>query len=394
MDDIKIKKISTDMTNYVDIDGNFNIALKKIDFELSAKDYNILFPTDPRITVSNIDFYIVDENSKEYSCIGCVAGLYFGQSIKIKVISINLIFEDLIHNNEDLKTNYIKFETSYPSHYKYGSYIKNFKIKYTQDKTIYIKKEFTNELIKINISIESKTETKREKLDDLLYSLLEIIYLLFGCIPKLEKYTFKFNNKYINTYFNIADKYFQNTKSGSSDDCLSTIDETILTKDLIKKFIKFRKETSILYDMFMINQNGMNYVEITNSMLVQLIEGTYKTFTGLDKKLWEILDFYFKQNPATNMLLNKKDLKSAKNPNNTAIFLYKAKEHRHYLSHLNINEKKKVFNGLENNYAKFKLVLCLRLIYMEYLGITPDNQMLNNIIKSIDNWGIKHKIKI
>lgn len=112
MDDIKIKKISTDMTNYVDIDGNFNIALKKIDFELSAKDYNILFPTDPRITVSNIDFYIVDENGKEYSCIGCVAGLYFGQSIKIKVISINLIFEDLIHNSEDLKTNYIKFETS------------------------------------------------------------------------------------------------------------------------------------------------------------------------------------------------------------------------------------------------------------------------------------------
>ena len=29
MDDIKIKKISTDMTNYVEIDGNFNIALKK-----------------------------------------------------------------------------------------------------------------------------------------------------------------------------------------------------------------------------------------------------------------------------------------------------------------------------------------------------------------------------
>ncbi len=29
MDDIKIKKISIDMTNYVDIDGNFNIALKK-----------------------------------------------------------------------------------------------------------------------------------------------------------------------------------------------------------------------------------------------------------------------------------------------------------------------------------------------------------------------------
>ena len=149
MNDIKIKKISTDMINYVEIDGNFNIALKKMDFELSAKDYNILFPTDPRITVSNIDFYTIDENDKEYSCIGCVAGLYFGQSIKIKVVSINLIFENLIHTNENLKTNYIEFETSYPKHYKYGCYIKDFKIKYTKDKTIYIRKEYTDELLKI-----------------------------------------------------------------------------------------------------------------------------------------------------------------------------------------------------------------------------------------------------
>lgn len=294
MEKIIIKRISTNMIDYVNVNGTLNIELKKMNFELLPNNYNILFPTDPRINVSNKDFYIIDEYGKEYSCIGCVVGLYFGQTIKIKVVSINLIFEDLIHNSENLKISYIEFETSYPRHYKYGSYIKDLKIKYTKDKTIYIKKEFTNELIKINISIESKTETKREKLDDLLYSLLEIIYLLFGCIPKLEKCTFKFNNKDINAYFNIADKYFQNTKSGSSDDCLSIIDEKILTKHLIKKFIKFRKETSILYDMFMINQNGMNYVEITNSMLVQLIEGTYKTFTGLDKKLWEILDFYFK----------------------------------------------------------------------------------------------------
>ena len=229
MNNIIIKKISTNMIDYIEIDGNLNIELKKMNFELLPKDYNLLFPTDPRISVSNIDFYVIDENGKEYSCIGSVAGLYFGQTIKIKVVSINLIFENLIHNNENLKTNYIEFETSYPRHYKYGCYIKDFKIKYTKDKTIYIKKEYTDELFKIKISIESKIETKREKLDDLLYSLLEIIYLLFGCIPKLEKYTFKFDNKDIITHFNLADKYFQNTKSGSNDHCLSIIDETILT---------------------------------------------------------------------------------------------------------------------------------------------------------------------
>lgn len=394
MNNIIIKKISTNMIDYIDIDGILNIEHKKMNFELLLKDYNTLFPVVPRTTISNIDLYMIDENGKEFSCIGCIAGLYFGQSIKIKIVSINLIFENLLNNNDDLKTNYIEFETSYPLYYKYGYYIKDFKIKYTKDKTIYIKKKCTDELLKINISIESQIETKRKKLDVILYSILEIIYLLFGCIPKLEKYTFRFDNKEITVYFNIADKYFQNTKSGSNDDCLSIIDETVLTKDLIKKFIKFRKETSILYDMFMINQNGMNYVEITNSMLVQLIEGTYKTLTNTKKELWEILNFYFKQNPSTNMLLNKKDLKSAKDSFNTPIFLYKAKEHRNYLSHLNMNENKKLFNGLENNYAKFKLILCLRLIYMENLGIVPDRKMLNNIIKSIDNWGVKYKIKI
>ena len=195
MENINIKKLSTNMIDYIDVNGTLNIELKKMNFELSPKNYNILFPVDPRTNASNIDLYVTDEKGKEYSCIGCVAGLYFGQSIKIKVVSINLIFENLIHNNENLKTNYIEFKTSYPKHYKYGCYIKDFKIKYTKDKTIYIKKEYADELIKINISIESKIETKREKLDDLLYSLLEIIYLLFGCIPKLEIYTFKYNNK-------------------------------------------------------------------------------------------------------------------------------------------------------------------------------------------------------
>ena len=393
MNDIIIKKVSTNMKDYIDINGTLNIEFKKMNFEISQKEYNTLFVFDPIASPSNIDFYIIDKNDKEYSCIGCVTGFSFGQVVKIKIVNINLIFENLIHNNKNIKTNYIEFETTYPHHYKYDCYIKDFKIKYTQDKNIYVKKEVTKDFIKINISVKSRNKIKREKLDDVLYTLLEIIYLFFGCIPKLNKYIFKYDNKYIFAHFYIADKYFQNTKSGSNDECLLVIDETTLTKELIKKFIKFRKETSILYDMFMINQNGINYVEITNSMLIQLIEGTYKTFTKTKKKLWEILEFYFVKNSATNMILNKKDLKNAKDTHNTPIFLYKAKEHRNYLSHLNMNDKKKVFNKLENNYAKFKLILCLRLIYMEHLGIVPDQQMLNNIISSIDNWGIKNKIK-
>ena len=44
----------------------------------------------------------------------------------------------------------------------------------------------------------------------------------------------------------------------------------------------------------MISQNGIGYIEINNSLLVQLIEGTYITLNNdNNKKLWEILEYYF-----------------------------------------------------------------------------------------------------
>ena len=44
----------------------------------------------------------------------------------------------------------------------------------------------------------------------------------------------------------------------------------------------------------MTNMNGDSYVEIKNSMLVQLLEGLYKTMNpGAKMDLWQILEFYF-----------------------------------------------------------------------------------------------------
>lgn len=395
MNNVVITQLSTNMLDYININGNLDIENKKMNFEISFDDYKKIFNTDLRKTASNIDLFVIDNCNKKYSCIGCIAGFTFGSIIKFKVVNINLIFENFIGQTEKIMTNHIEFETTYPRHYLYGCYINDLKIKYTQSKTIIISKSLDEQYIKLNFSIDSKIPAVREKLDDLLYTVLEIIYLIFGSMPKLNRYKFKYNNEDVIVYFDLANKYIQNTKSGSNDDALAIIDEKILTKDLIKRFIKFRKETSILYDMFLINGNSDNYTEITNCMLIQLIEGTYRTFNpGVQKELWEILDYYFIQNTNTKMILNKKDLKNAKDVHNTPIFLYKAKEHRHYLSHLNMNESKKVFYQLENNYAKFKLILCLRLVYMEYLGINYEKDKLNKIIKSINDWGNRNKIKI
>lgn len=397
MDNIIISKISIDKVNYIDISGYLDLENMHFQTEISFDKYNLLSNGRTKETMIKTNLYLLDCDGVYYSCVGCISSLKFNENndkIFIKTKSINLIFENYLGEEKDILTNKIVFETSYPRDYLYGCYVNDFKIKYSSNKIITINKSFNEEKINLLFTVEYKKITKREKLDDVLYSILEIFYLIFGCIPKLEKYVFYISNTKVIIYQKLADKYLQNLKSGSNDYALSIIDKTVLTPRLIKDFQKFRKKTKILYDIFMTCQNGNNYIEIDNSMLVQLIEGTYKTLNKKSAKLWKILEYYFINNQGTNSILNNKDLKKKNDEHNTPVFLYKAKQHRHYLSHLNMNENKDVFVRLENNYARFKLILCLRLIYMQYLDINCEEEKLDRLIDSINKWGKRNKIKI
>lgn len=397
MELVKINKISVNKKDYFNINGFLDLENLSFQFDLSFEDYFAIFNRPLLFPLPAMNLYLIDENGKNYSCLECLLGYKTNSSVSFKTVSINYIFENYIGEKDNILTDKIIFETSYPKSYHYGCYINKFKIKYTSQKNIYIDKKIDNSNDKtiLFFRIESKIKTKREKLDDVLYRVLEIFYLIFGSIPKIEKYIFYVGDDEIILYQKIADKYFQNLKSGSNDSALSVISSEVLTADLIKRFIKFRKDTYILYDVFMTSQNGIGYMEMNNSLLVQLIEGTYITLNNDNKKeLWQILEYYFLKDNTIKQILNKKDLKNANDSHNTSIFLLKAKEHRHYLSHFNMNENKKVFEQLENNYAQFKLILCLRIIYMNYLNIKINQEMLNKLVDSINKWGERRKIKI
>lgn len=398
MELIKISKLSLDKENYYDINCYLDLENLSLQFNLSLDEYFNIFKQSFFRQISMINLYLVDKNNINYSCIGCIFSYNKDSSnINLNSTSINFILKNYIGDEKNILTDKIMFETSYPEHYLYNCYINEFIIKYTSKKVIKINKkvDYLNKKFVLIFTIESKVKTRREKLDDLLYAILEIVYLIFGCIPKLEKYKFNIDGEEVTFYQKIVDKYYQNLKSGSNDSALSVIDSNILTADLIKKFIKFRKDTHILYDIFMTSQNGIGYIEMNNSLLVQLIEGTYITLNNDNSKtLREILNYYFLNDSCVKNLLNKKDLRKANDINRTPIFLLKAKEHRHYLSHFNMNENKNIYKFLENNYAEFKLILCLRIIYMKHLNISIDQEKLNKIIESVNKWGERHKIKI
>lgn len=394
MFDKRIIKVSSDCSSFIDIDGLLNIENKSFSFVLSIEEYITLFKSDPIKGLEPTNLYFLDENSIKYTCFNCIIGFNMFSNIHITCSSIDLILENIFSPVENILVDEIVFQTSFPKSNSLICYIENINFDYSDSISIDIKKDISKEYNRLIISASSKTKINYKDLDNYAFYTLELLFLLFGCMPKLENFSARIDSNTIVIHFNLVDKYQQNLKNGSTTACLIDITKDIFTKELLEKFIQFRNDTLILYDIFMINVNSYNYVEIKNSMYVQLLEGTYRTIiSSSDCELWEILKYYFKDSPVTNMLLNSYDLQDSNNQYHTAIFLHKSLNHRNYLSHLNVTEQKNIFYQLENNYAQMKFIICLRLTFMNYLGLSPDNDKINRLLNSITKWYEDHNLK-
>ena len=90
MNNVVITQLSTNMLDYININGNLDIENKKMNFEISFDDYKKIFNTDLRKTASNIDLFVIDNCNKKYSCIGCIAGFTFGSMKRRWCCMINM----------------------------------------------------------------------------------------------------------------------------------------------------------------------------------------------------------------------------------------------------------------------------------------------------------------
>lgn len=395
-----IRKISVDKQTFFDVEGLLDLSTRTLKLNIPLLSFENIFDFKPRdlflhpekINMYKI-IYVCDNNKIFYTCFNCIFGFKYTDPINIYSAPIDCIFENTMADTNNIDINKLSFVTTLPR--KFSSYIANIDFKYTKSKSISIGTSLDNDKVIINYSAISLKKIKYNKLSEILYSLLELTFLYLGDIPKIEN-IIVYDEENINIYIESAPKYIQrkNIYNSSSNGILSYLDANYISSKLLRDFISFRKKTKILYDMLMINMNGNGYLEITNSMLVQLLEGLYKTINpSNNKKLREILNFYYMQNPTIKTLLVKRDLKDAGDIHHTPIFLLKAKEHRHYLSHLNMNQSKKVFFKLENNYAYWKLCHCIRIYIMQLLGIPINIKEFNNTKNSIEKWAKDHHLR-
>lgn len=400
MNSKKIIKISIDRNKLINVNGSLDLINRVleifIDFDKFEDAFNFpakeLFLHPEKINENKV-VYVVDENGIYYSCFNCIFGFNYNNPLRIYSSPIDFIMENILSDTNNIDTNKITFKTSLPK--KYSLYIGKMSFKYTKTKEIIIDKYIDNDKLIIEYSIKSNTKVPYNNLSRIIYSLLEVSFLCLGDVPRIERVSI-YNEIEMIYYFESAPKYIQraNIYRSTTNGVLSYVESKTISATLIKRFIKFRKDTKILFDLLMIHMNGDGYLEITNSMLVQLLEGFYKTInSGTNKELWEILDFYYIQNPIIKTLLVSRDLKTAGDVHNTPIFLLKAKEHRHYLSHLNMNESKKVFFQLENNYAYWKLCHGLRIYIMQIISLPINFEEYDKFKNSVETWAKEHRLR-
>lgn len=400
MSNINIKSFSLDKNEFYNVNGTIDLIKRNICFSISSEEIKrilgveieeLLFGADSVMKkLENI--YLYDENNVVYYCIGCIFSIKAKDIVEFSSVAINIMLENTVTDINEIKTNKVTFKTNYMGRSIHAAYIRSYSFSYDSTKKIIVNTH-TDDNYNIDITVESSKKYSYYKLSKILYTYIEMLFLLFGDMPTITEVSLLEDDKAVKLYFDIVEKYNPKYKKRHGKEILGTITNKSINRENMKKFEQFRKGTKIIYDLLMININSEGYVEIKNCNLVQIMEGMYRTITGSSDELRVILNHYFSDYNNSKKVLSRRDKRIVNDSHNTPIFIYKAKNHRNYLSHLNINENKNVFYKIENNYAYWKLCIAIRIYILEYLNIEYEKDYVPRYIEEIEDWAKKNKLR-
>lgn len=388
----KIEKMSIDKKMYYDVMCEIDIVKLQISFSISIDLYtklsgltiaDILF--EPNLVYEKFkNLYLRDKDGIDYSCLNCIFKINTVEDqIKFVSVSIDKIITNVVTDDINVPINKVTIKTRYIGCPKYAAYIKNCRFNYTDNIAVNI--EVSKKIdFNIDITIVSKTTTY-DKLSSLALTYIELILLCFGEMPLIENIVIDNNIKKMNLFLSLADKYVAKNRA-KGNNVISVIDENTINKQIIKNFLQFRKKAKIIYDIFMVNVVSDGYIEMKNCQLLQVMEGLHNSITGMDNKLYQVLNYYFLYNKSTKKILTNRDKSKVKNKYRTPVFLYKCQNQRNYLSHLNQNQYKNVFVNFENIYAYSKIFLCLRIIIADIIGLKYDISMIEKRLVDINSY--------
>lgn len=402
-EEINIIKITKENGQEVDVEWVLDInnrCIKKSNIKQEA--FVELFDIKSSFIFSDIGALnlVLHSDNTCFYCHNCIFGFNvdINGNFSIFCNSIDYIISNTCDNYNELKANKFKINFKLPKCIRINYIDFNIEFNYSKNIKVSLKKEYrTKEPCLLVLTILSHNQTSADNLSNLAYKIYELLMLYFGVGLEITSRKFYLNDICMDFYSLIVDKYNYGVKNSVSFSNFVMVDKNSLNKDIIKKFILFEKETSLLNGIYLTIINSDIYREIKINMILQCIEGFYRCIYDKKKKLTykEILENVFLKNQYCKNILSSLDRRIiCINGKKEYIFLYKAKNHRNYYSHLNINERKNMFEKMQINYAYWKIIIAYRLLLLEYLGVKYDKDLLKEIIRDINTYKKHHKIRM
>lgn len=338
----------------------------------------------------NLVLYSNDNNS--YYCYNCIFGFKICPNFSIYTVSIDYILSNSNTSLDTLKVKEYEMILELPKEIKLNYIDEKIEFKYNKFIEIVIKREYNEKTKMITLNIISNKMMYARNLSNICYNIYELFIIYFGTgIKILSRRYYQYDNNYIEVLSNIANKYCYGIQNNIKSGIFIKINKNSINRDVLKKFGDFKRKTYLLNDVYLTITNTDTYKEIKINMMIQCIEGFYRSITGSKEELYVILENVFLKNNYYNKILSNKDKRKVKVDNRSeTIFLFKAKNHRHYFSHLNENKRKSLFNDLQLNYAYWKIVIAYRLMLIKYLDIQYDKELLDKIIFDINEYKEKY----
>ncbi len=365
--------------------------------EISMNDFKELFDLKGRVNFSDTkpQNLILYSKDKKYYCHNCIFGHVFNENgmVSIYANSIDYILENGDVKKEKIISNKVVVELEVPLDFNNINYVSDFTFEYNTVTKVEIKKTINKENKIVSIIVTNKRNIKAKKLMNIAFVVYELLIMYCGTGMKFISRKYINNNNEILFHSSIVNKYSCVNKSRMQSKIIIQVDKHSINSQIIKKWLELKDKTSLLIDIYFSIINSDIYNEIKINMLVQCIEGFYKSCINDSLKLWEILEEVFLKNKNTGFILSRTDKRKIKvEKRMECIFLYKAKNHRNYFSHLNKHEKKNLFEKKQMNYAFWKINLCFRTIIIDYIGLTVDNKLKTQVIGEIEQFKKKFKI--
>lgn len=390
MENIIITKVRNKNGRECNVNWNLNLEKRMIEKSLvTSFMIKEIFEVGDIRDIKDIDL-ILFSNETMYYCHNCIFGFNILPEFCIYTVSIDYILVNSENSFEELRVNKYEMKIRLSKNLKNRFIDSNIKFKYNKFINVEIKKEYFEKECIMSIIVVSSRLMKTNKLSNIAYNIYELLIIYFGMGIEILKRIYYIDSNCKELLSTIVDKYGFGIKNSNSFGNFVEINSKTLNKDVLIKFEEFKEKTYLLNDVYLTVTNLNMYKEIKINMMVQAIEGFYKSTNG-KSELHDILYYAFMNNGSYNKLLSKRDKRNVKvGKRKEKIFLYKAKNHRNYFSHLNEKERKKVFSGMELNYAYWKIHLTYRLLIIKYLNVPINVVLLEEIISNINDYAKKY----